>query len=194
MVFIMLSFAKRKAAIGLLLWGWLAPAPVSAGPYAAVVKYAELTLQDGEYLLSAEIQYRLSPKARDALKNGVPLFWAVNIRIKRQLDFWWNETIAEKNLRFKIQYQALLNVYRVRNEDSGEGGNFSSLASALDALSTIRYVPIVSKSALAAGERYIAGMRVVFDREMLPLPLRPFAYINPQWYLSSDWYLWNLKN
>lgn len=190
----MLSFAKRKAAIGLLLWGWLAPAPVSAGAYAAVVKYAELTLQDGEYSLSAEIQYRLSPKARDALKNGIPLFWAVNIRIKRQLDFWWNETIAEKNLRFKIQYQALLNVYRVRNEDSGEGGSFSSLASALDALSTIRYVPIVSKSALASGEQYIASMRVVFDREMLPLPLRPFAYITPQWYLSSDWYLWNLKN
>lgn len=178
----------------LLIWGGLAPVPASAGAYAAVVKYAELTLQDEEYLLSAEVQYRLSPKATDALKNGVPLFWAVNIKVKRLRDFGWDETVVEKNLRFKIQYQALLNVYRVRNEDSGEGGNFSSLVSALDALSTIRYVPVMDKSVLTSGERYIAGMRVVFDRELLPLPLRPFAYINPQWYLSSDWYLWNLKN
>lgn len=178
----------------LLIGGWLAPVPASAGAYAAVVKYAELTLQDEEYLLSAEVHYRLSPKATDALKNGVPLFWAVNIKIKRQRDFWWDEIVAEKNLRFKIQYQALLNVYRVRNEDSGEGGNFSSLASALDALSSIRYVPVMDKSTLTSGERYIAGMRVVFDRELLPLPVRPFAYLNPQWYLSSAWFLWNLKN
>lgn len=190
----MRSFAKRNFLMLLLVSGWLMPAAVSAGAYAAIIKYAQLTLQDEEYLLSAEIQYRLSPKASDALKNGVPLFWAVNIRIKRQRDFWWDETVVEKNLRFKIQYQALLNVYRVRNEDSGEGGNFSTLASALDALSLIRYVPVAGKSALIPGERYVAAMRVVFDRELLPLPLRPLAYINPQWYLSSDWYLWNLKN
>jgi hypothetical protein len=185
---------KLRAAAGLLVLGWVAPLPASAGAYAAIVNSAELSLQDEEYVLSAEVRYRLSPRAIDALKNGVPLFWAVNIRIMRQRDFWPDETVAKKNLRFRIQYQALLNVYRVRNEDSGEGGNFSSLASALDALSTIHYVPVAAKSALAAGERYTAGMRVVFDRELLPLPLRPFAYLNPQWYLSSDWYIWPLNN
>lgn len=186
--------AKRKAAACLLILGWLAPWPASAGPYAAVVKYADLDLQDEEYVLSAEILYRLSPKAIDALKNGVPLFWAVNIRVKRQRDFWPDETVAEKNLRFRIQYQALLNVYRVRNEDSGEGGNFSSLASALDALSTIHSMPVAARTALTSGQPYTVGMRVVFDRELLPLPLRPFAYLNSQWYLSSDWYLWPLNN
>ncbi|MBL1262629.1 DUF4390 domain-containing protein [Candidatus Methylomicrobium oryzae] len=186
--------AKRKIAIYLLILGWLAPLPASAGPYAAVVKYADLDLQSEEYVLSAEILYRLSPKAIDALKNGVPLFWALNIKIMRQRDFWPDETIAEKSLRFRIQYQALLNVYRVRNEDSGEGGNFSSLASALDALSTIHSMPIAARTMLTPGLRYTAGIRVVFDRELLPLPLRPFAYLNSQWYLSSDWYLWHLNN
>jgi len=190
----MRAFARHKALAFVLLWCGLLPAPVFAGSYAALVKSAELALQDGDYLLSAEIQYRLSPKATDALKNGIPLYWAVDIEITRRRDFGWNETIAEKNLRFKIQYQALLNVYRVRNEDSGEGGNFSSLASALEALSTIRYVPVLRKSALLEGEHYAAGLRVVFERERLPLPLRPFAYLNRQWYLSSGWYVWNLKN
>jgi hypothetical protein len=187
-------FARHKAALIALIWGWLLPVPAFAGAYAALVKSAELSLHGGDYFLSAEIQYRLSPKAIDALKNGVPLFWAVNIRLKRPRDFGWDEMIVEKNLRFKIQYQALLNVYRVRNEDSGEGGNFSTLASALEALSTIHYVPIVNKSMLTSGKRYTAGLRVVFERELLPLPLRPLAYLNSQWYLSSDWYLWNLKN
>ncbi|WP_024299263.1 DUF4390 domain-containing protein [Methylomicrobium lacus] len=190
----MRASARRRAALLFLIWGWLLSAPVFAGDYAAIVKDAELALQDEEYVLSAEIQYRLSPKATDALKNGIPLFWAVNIEIKRQRDFWWDQTIAEKHLRFKIQYQALLNVYRVRNEDSGEGGNFSSLGAAMGALSSIRYVPVLGKSALADDQRYAVGVRVVFERELLPLPLRPLAYLNPQWYLSSGWYIWNLKN
>ncbi|MEY3760764.1 MAG: hypothetical protein RIR39_2255, partial [Pseudomonadota bacterium] len=36
-------------------------------------------------------------------------------------------------------------------------------------------------------------VKVSFDRDALPLPLRPIAYIDPQWYLSSDWTLWPLK-
>jgi hypothetical protein len=37
------------------------------------------------------------------------------------------------------------------------------------------------------------AVKVNFDRDALPLPLRPIAYIDPQWYLSSDWTLWPLK-
>jgi hypothetical protein len=40
----------------------------------------------------------------------------------------------------------------------------------------------------------VAAIKVVFDRNALPLPLRPVAYLNQQWYLSSDWSLWPLKN
>lgn len=188
------AYAKPKVALLLLICGLLAPLPVSAGKYDAVVEYAELIAQDEEYVLSADIQYRLSPRAIEALRNGVPLYWAVDIEINRQRDFWWDEHVAQKKLRFKIQYQALLNVYRVHNEENGDGGNFSSLAAALDALSSIHYVPVLNKSALSAGKNYYAGLRVVFERELLPLPLRSFAYLNRQWYLSSDWYSWELKN
>lgn len=190
----MRAYARCKAAPWLLLLGLLASPPACAGKYDAVVKSAELTAQDEDYVLSADIQYRLSPRAIEALKNGVPLFWAVDIEINRRRDFWWDERVAAKKLRFKIQYQALLNVYRVYNQDNGDGGNFSSLAAALDALSSIHYVPILKQSALRDDERYQAGLRVVFDRELLPLPLRSFSYLNPQWYLSSDWYSWELKN
>lgn len=186
--------AKKHKVLLLLVWSLVQPLPAVAGTYAAAVKYAELTLNDGNYFVSAEVEYKLSPKATNALKNGVPLHWAVNIRVQRPRSFWWDETLAEKNLRFRIQYQALLNTYRVHNEDTGESDDFSTLPAALDALSTIRYIPLLKRSALVPGKLYVAGVRVTFDRELLPLPLRPLSYINPQWYLSSDWYLWNLTN
>ena len=186
--------AKHNTLVLLFLCSFLLPLPAVAGAFAATIKYAYLTLNDGEYLVSAEIEYKLSPKAAEALKNGVPLYWAVNIRLQRQRSFWWNETIVEKKLRFRIQYQALLNIYKIHNEDTGHSDNFSTLAAALDALSTIRYIPLLNRSDLLHEESYVAGIRVIFDRELLPLPLRPLSYINPQWYLSSTWYLWNLTN
>lgn len=165
-----------------------------AGGYASHINYADARLQDGYYLVSAGIDYTLSPKATEALKNGVPLHWAINLRVQRERLFWWNEAIVEKNLRFRIQYQALLNTYRVHNEDTEESEDFSTLSAAMDALSTIRHIPLMTQSDRIPGERYVAGIRVMFDRELLPLPLRPLSYINPQWYLSSSWYVWNLAN
>ena len=35
--------------------------------------------------------------------------------------------------------------------------------------------------------------KLQFDGDLLPLPLRPLAYIDKQWFLSSDWTLWSLK-
>jgi hypothetical protein len=67
------------------------------------------------------------------------------------------------------------------------------LQAALDLLSTLRDFPLIEKAKIADKEEYIAGMKVTFERDALPLPLRPIAYMNPQWYLSSDWYVWTLK-
>jgi hypothetical protein len=190
----MRALARPNTQILLFLLSFLLPHPAFAVSYAAVIKYAHVTESDEYYLMSAEIEYKLSPKATEALKNGVPLHWEVNIRVKRHRSFWWDEKLVDKNLRFRIQYQALLNTYRVHNEDTGESNDFSTLSAALDALSTIRYIPLVNRMDLIPGNSYGAGIRVKFDHELLPLPLRPLSYINSQWYLSSNWYLWNLIN
>lgn len=181
-----------KLIMLLSLLGWLSAVPVAAGARSVTVKNAELHLQGGIYLLSAEIDYRLGDKATEALRNGIPLFWDVCVRIQQQRKYLWDRTIAEKKLRYRIQYHALLNMYRVRNENSEEVYNFSTLPAALDLMSSIRDIPIASRARLDPERRYVARLKVSFDHEALPLPLRPIAYLNPQWYLSSDWYVWSL--
>jgi hypothetical protein len=46
---------------------------------------------------------------------------------------------------------------------------------------------------LQPGQRYKLAIKCQFDREALPVPLRPFAYLDSQWFLSSDWYLWPIQ-
>ena len=163
------------------------------GQFAAEVKRAEITLQGDIYVLSADIVYRLSDKAKEALQSGVPLFWDIQVRLLQHRDVLWNKTLVDTAIRYRIQYHALLNMYRVRNEVDGEVYNFSTLPAALDLMSTISDFPLIEKTELAPENQYLGALRVSFDREALPLPLRPVAYIDPQWYLSSDWTLWPLK-
>lgn len=175
---------------GVLLW--LSPVSGYADKFGAEIKKAELTLQGDYYVLSAEMVYQLSKRADKALRNGVPLFWNLQINVWQHRDYFWDKTLVEKTIRYRIQYHALLNMYRVRNESTGSVDNFSTLSAALDLISVLRNFRIIDKSALDPKNAYFAGMKIIFDREALPLPLRPIAYLNSQWYLSSDWYLWSL--
>ncbi|MDO9049832.1 MAG: DUF4390 domain-containing protein [Methylobacter sp.] len=160
--------------------------------FGVEVKNAEITLQGNSYVLSADIDYQLSARAKEALQNGVPLYWDVHIKTLQHRDYFWDKTLVSTGIRYRIQYHALLNMYRVRNEGSGELYNFSTLSAALGLMSMIRDFRVMDKAVSAPGERYAVGIKVTLDRDALPLPLRPVAYTNPQWYLSSDWTLWPL--
>jgi len=185
------SFNWSACLCGVLFW--LLPFSCYADEFAAEVKQAEVTLHGGDYLLSADIGYQLSEKATEALQNGVPLFWDIQIKVLEQRDVLWNKTLVDTAIRFRLQYHALLNMYRVRNEGNGTVYNFSTLFAALDLMSTVRDFRLIGKSELAPEKQYLIAVKVNFDRDALPLPLRPIAYVDPQWYLSSDWTLWPLK-
>ncbi len=172
---------------------WLLPFSGYADEFAAEVNQAEITLQGSSYELSADIFYQLSKKAMEALQNGVPLFWDIQVKILQHRDVFWDKTLIDTAIRYRIQYHALLNMYRVRNEGNGEVYNFSTLSAALDLMSTIRDFRVMEKAGLDPEKQYLCAVRVSFDRDALPLPLRPIAYIDSQWYLSSDWTLCPLK-
>ncbi len=163
-----------------------------ADGFGVRVKNAEIMLQDDSYVLSADIDYRLSARAKEALQSGVPLYWDIHVKTLQHRDYFWDSTLSNTTVRYRIQYHALLNMYRVRNEDSRELYNFSTLSAALDRMSTLRDYRVLERSAYEPGIRYAVAIKVTLDRDALPLPLRPIAYTNPQWYLSSDWTLWPL--
>ncbi len=180
---------------GIVLCLLLVLMPTSAYPNDPGVRItsAETALLGNDYVLTADVDYQLSEKAIEALENGVSLFWTYKFKVYEQRNYLWDDTLLEKSFRYRIQYHALLKMYRITNESNGAVDNFSTLQSALDSLSTLRDYRLVEKAKISDQESYIAGMKITFERDSLPLPLRPIAYTNPQWYLSSDWYLWPLK-
>lgn len=164
----------------------------NANEYAAEVKHAETTVQHGEYILAVDLDYHLSPQAHEALQNGVPLFWCIKIKLQQSHDFWLNKTLSKQTLRYRLQYHALLNMYRVRNENTGTMNSFSTLSAALNAMATVRDLPLVATSDLLPNAHYLVAIKVLFEDEALPLPLQTEVIANSQWQLSSEWTQWKI--
>ncbi len=154
---------------------------------------AALDPTGGGLTVSADIRYGLSQAASEALNNGVPLFWEVSIKVLRPRPWLWDQVLSVTLLRYRLEYHALLNVYRVTLEHQGQAYNVPSLAAALAVMSSLRGLQVLDKKALASEQHLVVKAQVVFDRSSLPMPLRPFAYFNREWDLSSEWTVWAWK-
>jgi len=173
--------AVLMSVIGLL------PVSASAGEYGVRVRSVAFSQSPAQtWQLSVRLDFRLSRVATDAVLHGVPLSWQVKLRWLKTRKFWWDEIRAEKTIPLTLQYQALLNQFAVRRGDKPEVEMFASLNNALAEMSRLQ----VNLGTGSVGTEDKIAIKVVFDREALPTPLRPEAWLSQQWDLSSDWSVW----
>lgn len=179
-------------AVGLLalLWGlWGITAAWAAG---FEVIAASTKLEGGVYRLNASIEYHFSKPALEAMQNGVPLTVELEMEVRRQRAWVWDEAVYTLTQRFKLEYHALSRQYVVSNLNSGERRGFPSQTAALRFMGQINDFPFLDKGLLTSGQRYDGALRARLDIESLPTPLRLFAYFSDDWRLASEWYTWPL--
>lgn len=169
-----------------LLWA------VSGRAAGFEVSSATTRLEGGVYRLSAQIEYRFSNAALDALQNGVPLTVEIEMEVRRRRPWLWDETVYALAQRFQLEYHPLSRQYLVNNLNSGERRGFPTRTAALRFMGRISDFPLLDRSLLLEDERYEGALRARLDLETLPAPLRLFAYLSEDWRLSSDWYTWPL--
>jgi len=155
---------------------------------------ADATLDGGVYYLDAEIGYRLSSEARNALQSGVPLSIRLDVQLLDPRRFWFDNEHAALLQLFQLEYHALSERYLVRNVNSGDQASFASLPAALAYLGRVERLPLIDAALLEDGGSYDVRMRAVLDVEQFPGPLRLLAFWRRDWSLSSDWYRWPLQS
>ncbi|MDJ0805714.1 MAG: DUF4390 domain-containing protein [Gammaproteobacteria bacterium] len=172
-----------------LLWLW------GGWATAADFQFREVQIErhGKQYILNMQIEYRLSESALEALRNGVPLLLEVRVQVEKVWGSFWEPRPMEQSLRHQIRYHALTGLYRVVDMQSGDEENFVTREAALHALGELQRLQLISSDALAPGEEYHVRIRADLDIESLPLPLRPLAYLNKDWRLTSGWSQWPLK-
>lgn len=187
-------FLPRQFAV-LLLCLCLSPL-ASAAEYGFRIVRAELKpdMQGQAYRLNADIDYRFTEPVIDALRNGVALTLALNLRVQRPSVWGFDVTVLEARSAFRIRYHALAKLFQIVDENGDRPRNFASVNALLEAMGSLRGLSVPDDQRLLPGQRYHAHLSVALDIESLPLPLRPVAYLAPAWHLGSPVYEWSFVN
>jgi hypothetical protein len=158
------------------------------------VREARTDLVSGVYLLTAEIDYRLSTEARDALQAGVPLVIRLDAEIIHPRRWWFDNDAAALRQSYQLEYHALSERYLVLNVNTSEQTSFGTLSAALESLGSLRRFPLIDAAVLEDQRGYDVRLRALLDQEQFPGPLRLLAFWRRDWSIASDWYRWPLVN
>ena len=192
----------RALAAPRLLWltlslaalssGVARPAHAASGGEGFVVEHAAIRAVGGIHVVDSRIDFAFSEDNIEAMRNGVPLTIVVDIELRRVRGQWWDETLAARQLRYRIDTNVLTGRYRVRDIGRGRTRNYRSLEEMTEALGQLESVPIIARDRLSADGSYAARIRARLDIEALPSPLRPIAWLSPSWRLNSGWFEWQV--
>jgi len=163
-----------------------------ADDYSADIAISNVNIVGKGCELSADITYKLSPLAKEALNKGINLTWRVLIKID-QKGWLWNSSVYEYEMAYQIQHHAVLNLYSVEQIANGATEAYSTLNAALNSISKIRQLKLDCAFNRDPEKKYYLAVKVLFDREALAVPLRALSYFDKQWALSSPWELWQLQ-
>lgn len=166
------------------------------GLSAEGVKFQRIALtlsEEGRILLDAEIAYDLNDTVSEALENGVPLTFETHVQMRRAKAWIWEKDVVDHRLRTVLRYRPLSGLYELRNLQGDEGLSFATREAALRAMGRIVGMPIIERDRLDLNRDYLVLVDVKLDIEALPLPMRPLAYVQRDWSISSDPWEWRLR-
>jgi hypothetical protein len=181
-----------RAALVVLL-GLLCSGLLRAQETGLEIRSASTQLDAGVWYLSARIDYRLNRDTLEALQNGIPLTFELQVELSRERSWLPDENLAELRQDFELSWQPLARSYLVRNKNSGDQRAHTTLFAALKDLGRIDALPLIDAALVDDGENYEVSLRAILDQQQLPGPLRMLAFWDEDFTLESEWYRWDLR-
>jgi len=153
------------------------------------VRNAELTIEEGDLLLSTDFSVAFTPPLEEALEKGVALYFTLEFELSRSRKFWFDEKTAQWSTSYRVSYTSLTRQYRV-----AVGGQLGTTLETLEDVE--RYIghiarrPVARADVLTSGARYEAAVRLRLDTSQLPKPFQISALASKEWQLDSNWHTW----
>ncbi|WP_297809309.1 DUF4390 domain-containing protein [uncultured Methylophaga sp.] len=143
------------------------------------------------YVLSAQIDYPLTPRVIEALQNGVPITFFQELKLVESFPllgkFWqWETDLWQSRLYYELRYHALSEQYVLKSLDTGAQQNFPHIDGALAALGQIEDLSLPPEFTQQP-DNLLLLIRSGLDLNALPTPMRPGAMLSSKWQLTSPW-------
>lgn len=152
------------------------------------IKSCQLKPCDENLCIDIESDIVLGEPVKQALKNGVDLYFVARFLIMQPRWYWFDEEVARAKDRVELSYQALTRQYRLIQQ--GQSQNFPTLKAALQALGNQQDLPIREHTPLLPDTSYTAVLRIWLDVSRLSKPFQMEWLDTKDWSLSSKRKIW----
>ncbi|RVU83467.1 DUF4390 domain-containing protein [Leucothrix sargassi] len=144
------------------------------------------------YLVSAQVDFKLTPYLEKALLNGVELKLNTYIGMGRHRDWWWNDAENISTISYQLKYHALSRHFLLTRNDTSENWNYRSLSAALRKMgSVVNYKLPRLSSRIKSGDYYLF-MNIRLSPATLRLPLRIQSLFSNKYSMASEVVSWPL--
>ena len=187
-----LPCGQRRCGLVLLLCAMLAAAPARAND-AFVVERAEFSLDDSLLLLDLVVASEIPDYIALAIEQGfaVPIMFEVEIRSSKR--YWFDPRVVSLKQQYLLHHQPIRDSYVVLDVNTSERHYFDDRITAVKYIEVVYNYPMLDINNLAPNREYYARVRYGIDADELPLPLKSSSLWDNDWYLTSDWYEWEVE-
>jgi hypothetical protein len=156
-----------------------------ASAAANEVEHVALRAVDEGLVLDADFSFELTPRLKEVVANGVPLYFVIEFELGRHRWYWFDERTAAETLHKRLSYHPLSRQYRLSTGLLQL--NFDALEDALAALSQVRGWLVVDRTVTFADTEYEAAVRLRVDTTLLPKPFQVSALTSRDLQLETPW-------
>jgi hypothetical protein len=187
-----LRHGRQLLAALLAVAALVSPLRVPADEQSAGFTVTEIDTQksDQSYLLDARVDIKLNTGPKEALENGIPLVFELQVQTLEKHTWFWDIVLAEYKQDRQVQFHALTRTYLVKDLATGAQRSYLKLEDALQAAGFLHNFPVLDYDRVKNDQRYAVRLRGSLDIEALPTPVRLLAYVSSAWDMDSEWYQW----
>ncbi len=145
------------------------------------------------YVVNAIFKFNLGKKPLEALENGIPLTFYIEVEFEQPRSFMWAKEVIRHNHNMQLEHLPLSEQYVLTNLATKDQFSFKSLEDALLKLGRISKLAITEKKRIPSDKPLIGKIRSGLVIESLPAPMRIQAWLSSQWRASSGWHEWEIQ-
>jgi len=157
-------------------------------PHSEITRVTPM-LREGKLTIDADIDLELGSALRSAAEKGLALHFVAEVEISSTYRWWFNKTVVNERLSYRLSYNVLTRQWRVGTRDWRV-----PQATLDDALATLRHVRgwVIGSADtlnpdLYAKGRYEGRMRLRLDTARLSRPFQIDALNRSVWTLATPW-------